>query len=290
MRSFLRLAAAALCFAIFGIGSLIFGWVLLPLAGLSFDAKTRLRRRRAMVHLVISRFVPLMARLGFTGYRWDPMPAAVTRGGPFVLIANHPTLIDTLIVLSRFPEMSSVAKPFYIRSPITGPMLRSIGFFAPMGEAEGEEVEAGATVARMVELLREGRSLVIFPEGTRSPEGRLLRFRRGAVEAAIRAQVPIVPLFIGPDQPLMRRGHPWHDFPAQRVNFALEFFPVIETAGAELDAREVNRELYQRFQERFARLLASRQAALGGGAGDRSVALRSAEGSATEPHAPRHGP
>jgi len=289
MRSALRLAAAVLCFAIFGIGSLIFGWLLLPLAGLSFDAKTRLRRRRAMVHFVISRFVPLMARLGFTGYRWDPLPEAVTRGGPFVLIANHPTLIDTLIVLSRFPEMASVAKPFYIRSPITGPMLRSIGFFAP-GEGEGEEVEAGATVAKMVELLREGRSLVIFPEGTRSPEGRLLRFRRGAVEAAIRAQVPIVPLFIGPDQPLMRRGHPWYDFPEQRVNFALEFLPTIETAGAGLEPREVNRELQLRFQERFARLLADRQASLGGGAGDRSLALRSAEGSATEPHAPRHGP
>lgn len=249
----LRLLLAGLCFFIFGFGGLIYGALVIPLLGFSFDPARRLRRRQRLVHFVIRNFVRFMAALGFTAYDWQPLPPGLDTSRPFVLVANHPSLIDTLIVLSRFPTMASVAKAFYIHSPMTGPMLRAIGFFAP-GEGEGGE-DSGSTVDRMVEVLRGGRPMVIFPEGTRSPDGRLLRFRRGACEAAIRAGVPLVPLFIAPSEPVLRRGHPWHDFPPRKVRYALEFFPMIETAGHDLDPREMNRHLQELYKERFARLL-----------------------------------
>ena len=248
-----RLALASLCFLIFGFGGLLFGALVLPLIGLGRAPQGRLAARQRAVHFVIRNFVRLMQRLGFTAYDWQPLPEGLDLARPFLIIANHPTLIDTLIVLARFPTMASVAKSFYIRSPMTGPMLRSIGFFAP-GEGSGGD-ESATTVDRMVQLLRDGRPMIIFPEGTRSPGDRLLRFRRGACEAAIRAGVPIVPLFIGPSEPMLRRGHPWYDFPQRRVRYALEFFPVIHTAGRDLDPRVVNRDLQERFKERFARLL-----------------------------------
>ncbi len=249
----LRQLLAGLCFFIFGFGGLIFGALVVPLLGLSADPARRLERRQRAVHFVIRNFVRLMAALGFTAYDWQPLPPGLDTSRPFILIANHPSLIDTLIVLSRFPTMASVAKAFYIHSPMTGPMLRTIGFFAP-GEGEGGE-DSGTTVDRMVEVLRGGRPMVIFPEGTRSPDGRLLRFRRGACEAAIRAGVPIVPLFIAPSEPLLRRGRPWYDFPSRKVRYALEFFPVVDTAAPGLDPREVNRHLQDLYKERFARLL-----------------------------------
>src|SRR5690606_29874440 len=80
------------------------------------------------------------------------------------------------------------------------------------------------------------------------------------VEAAIRAGVPIVPAFISVNPPMLMKHQPWHEVPDRRGVYKVEFFPVIETAGRDLDPRQLNRELQATYQARFAEALRERDA------------------------------
>ncbi|MBK7826759.1 lysophospholipid acyltransferase family protein [Nannocystis sp.] len=127
--------------------------------------------------------------------------------------------------------------------------------------SDGESGEDRSPVLlRMVEHLRSGHPLLVFPEASRSHERSLRRFRRGAIEAAIRAGVPIVPAFISVVPPMLMKHQAWYDVPARGGRYTVEFFPVITTAGQSLDSRVLARELRARYEQRHAQMLAERDA------------------------------
>jgi 1-acyl-sn-glycerol-3-phosphate acyltransferase len=101
----------------------------------------------------------------------------------YVLVANHPSMLDAMLLLSVAPNAICVMKRSLLRVPIIGGFARRaeyIPFAAPP-----ELLDAA------LRALREGTSLIIFPEGTRSPLGSVGEFKRGAARIAIEAGVPI---------------------------------------------------------------------------------------------------
>jgi 1-acyl-sn-glycerol-3-phosphate acyltransferase len=111
--------------------------------------------------------------------------------GPFVLVANHRSWLDVL-VLSRLPrEMKWVAKEELFRVPWLGWMLRLSGDI-PVRRGDGPSSEAALESARA--YLARGLPVVFFPEGTRSRDGALRAFKLGAFQVAEEAGVPIVPV------------------------------------------------------------------------------------------------
>jgi 1-acyl-sn-glycerol-3-phosphate acyltransferase len=110
-----------------------------------------------------------------------------------------------------------------------------------------------------VECLRAGRSVLVFPEGTRSPAWRLRRFRRGAAEAAIRAGVPIVLFFVLADPPVLKKGDKWYQMPSRVPEFRIELLGPISTAGR--DSRELTAEIRDKLAERLeaARIAATQR-------------------------------
>jgi 1-acyl-sn-glycerol-3-phosphate acyltransferase len=114
-------------------------------------------------------------------------------GGPFVVVANHMSLLD-IVLLSRLPrEMKWVGKEELFRIPWIGWMLRLTGDIAvKRGDAES----GGEAVARAKAYLARGMSVMIFPEGTRSRDARLLPFKSGAFRLAIEAGVPVLPVAV----------------------------------------------------------------------------------------------
>jgi 1-acyl-sn-glycerol-3-phosphate acyltransferase len=120
-----------------------------------------------------------------------------------ILAANHASNLDPLALLPVLPRRVTIfAKQELFRIPIFSAGMRLAGFI-PV-ERGSREAAAGVGVA--VERLREGLSLAIFPEGTRSPDGRLRPFKRGAFAIAIEAGVPVVPVSIGGAHRALRRG------------------------------------------------------------------------------------
>jgi 1-acyl-sn-glycerol-3-phosphate acyltransferase len=112
--------------------------------------------------------------------------------GPFILMANHQSVLDVFIYGSTFDRpIFYVLKKEFGRIPLLGWFLRQIDqVFLDRKDRE----KAIASLQRGVEKLREGKMTVIFPEGTRTPPGTLGPFKKGPFHLALQAKVPVVPV------------------------------------------------------------------------------------------------
>lgn len=115
-------------------------------------------------------------------------------GRSCVFVANHTSIVDIWALLAALPtSFRFVAKQELRRVPVFGRAMESAGnIFLDRGSLASSFVSYDAAVAR----IREGLSAMVFAEGTRSRDGRLLPFKKGPFVLAIRAGVPIVPLYI----------------------------------------------------------------------------------------------
>ncbi len=274
MPRLLRILLSGSAFVAFFFSAAVIGRLLLPiLVRLPGTPERRRARRERVMQAVYRSFIAYMKLVRLIYFERPAIPAEVPGPGQaYVLIANHPSLIDAIVLGSLLPGLISVAKASWFRSWLMRPLLEYSGHIPgpqehALPETAGEEAgEEDSVLGRMVEHLRAGHPLLVFPEGSRSHERALRRFRRGALEAAIRAQVPIVPVFISVVPPMLMKHQAWYEVPPRGGRFAVEFLPVIQTAGAELDSRALNRELKLRYEQRHAQMLAERDAlALPGG-------------------------
>ena len=127
-------------------------------------------------------------------------------GGPFVVVANHQSILDILL-LSRMPrEMKWVAKEELFKIPWVGTMLRMSGDIAIR---RGDADSGGEALSRAKAYLARGMSVMIFPEGTRSKTGTMLPFKSGAFRLAIEAGVPVLPVAVHGTARGMPKGGPW---------------------------------------------------------------------------------
>lgn len=123
--------------------------------------------------------------------------AGIPHEGPVILAANHISFSDEFFTpLSARRQVFYFAKAEYFTTPgLRGRMMAA--FFRGMGQVPVERADprAAASVIDIgVDVLRDGRALGIFPEGTRSPDGRLYKFRTGVARLALRSGAPVVPV------------------------------------------------------------------------------------------------
>ena len=133
--------------------------------------------------------VAALLRLALSAPHRTPALAAGARrprsaqGRPAVIIADHPSLLDVVFLMGALPRITYVAKESSVKRPL-GSMLRwcgHIGLPAARSPADG-----AIALQRMIDALTAGRTLLVFPEGPRSPMHGLYPFQRQAFEAAIR--------------------------------------------------------------------------------------------------------
>ena len=118
----------------------------------------------------------------------------VQRGRPYVYMANHASLIDTPALFAYLPyQFRIMAKKSLFNVPFMGWHLRTAGHF-PIDQ--GNPRKTAISLRRVIEGVKNGRSLAVFPEGRRTDDGQLQKFEPGAFKLALRAGVPIVPVTI----------------------------------------------------------------------------------------------
>src|SRR3989454_8331393 len=115
----------------------------------------------------------------------------IPRGRPAVYMPNHQSNADPPAVFVLLPPVLVLAKKEFFRVPVLGRAMKLRGFI-PVDRRDRER--AIAAVERAAKSLRAGNSFLVFPEGTRSPDGRLQPVQRGGFIMAIKAGAPIVPL------------------------------------------------------------------------------------------------
>ena len=136
-----------------------------------------------------------VARVEFEGFETPFVPGTV-------FIANHPSLLDATFLLARLPDTVCILKPLLLRNPATGPAAIMAGFISASGGVD--------LIREASESLKQGRSLLVFPEGTRTPPGQALgKLKGGFAMIAARAQAPVQLIFVHTSPELARRGTPW---------------------------------------------------------------------------------
>ena len=152
--------------------------------------------------------------------------------GQCIYMANHQSNIDPPIVFTALPErIAFMGKKQLWSVPILGTALRQAEFIPVHREVKEE---ARASVEEALEILRRGTvSLMVYPEGTRSFDGRLLPFKGGVFLLAIRSGLPIVPVTLDGATDVMPKSR-WQIYP--KVVTVTVHAP-IETRGLAEDDR-----------------------------------------------------
>ena len=157
--------------------------------------------------------------------------------GVCIFAANHVSNMDPLAFVPAIPRRVAIlVKKEVFRIPIFGTAMR-MARLLPV-DRENREA-AAATVETAVKYLKEGLSFAVYPEGTRSRDGRLLPFKKGTFLIAIRAGVPVVPVSIVGAQDLLRKGE-WSVRPGEvtvRFGPAVDVSPYTVERRADLLAR-----------------------------------------------------
>ncbi len=218
-----RLVATGLAFSALGIGGLTLALGIVPLAtALTRDPQSRTRRAQQIIRASFRLYVFMLRILGVI--RLEVTGAerlAACRG--HLIVANHPTLLDVVLIMSLVPDAQCVVKHQLWRNPFLGPIVRAAGYIRNDGEPQ-------MLVARCREALAAGNNLIIFPEGTRSVPGRRLRFQRGFAHIATLTGASLQLVTITCDPITLVKGQPWYIIPDQPPTFRIEIDERIEPA------------------------------------------------------------
>jgi 1-acyl-sn-glycerol-3-phosphate acyltransferase len=232
-------------FLLFTLGGAAIGWLLLPFA--RAGGRSRLaqqRRNRQVIFGGYRFFTGALQAMGLIEYRPPPLPTLPK--APYVLVSNHPTLLDVMLLLGTFPDVTVLVKASWFDSPFIGPLLRGGGYMP--GPSPGDGDDGAPVLDRILETLREGSSVLVFPEGSRSPPGELRRFRVGAAEAARRAGVPLLPVVIACGPLTLLKGQAWYEVPERAIRYEVKLLEPM-TVAQDVDARAVTRALRARYAE-----------------------------------------
>lgn len=125
-------------------------------------------------------------------------------GGGFVYASNHESLVDILVLGACLPgDFKWAAKRSVMNVPFLGWHLRLAGH-VPVDRNKGKDAAAAVTET-FESVLRDEKPLLVFPEGTRTPDGELKAFKKGAFQAAVLAGKPVVPVALSGTFSLMSR-------------------------------------------------------------------------------------
>lgn len=126
---------------------------------------------------------------------------------PYIFMANHQSAFDIFVLLAGLPvPFRWLAKEELFKIPIFGPSMRRAGYI-PINRANPRD--AIKSINKAAQRIREGISVVVFPEGTRSEDGRLLPFKNGGFVIAIKSMARIVPTALIGTFEVKPRGSFW---------------------------------------------------------------------------------
>jgi 1-acyl-sn-glycerol-3-phosphate acyltransferase len=250
-----RVCATGLSFVGFGLGGIGIA-LLLPAALklLSADPQQQQQMSRKVIKHSFRGFVAMLQGLGIMHYEIEGLAALEHCQGE-LLVANHPTLIDVVMLIAFLPQANCVVKQSLWSNLFTRGPVRSAGYQLNLGGVNFVE----ACVAKLQQS--HAATLIIFPEGTRTEKHqRLNTFQRGAANIALRANVPIRPVLIRCTPSTLTKNEKWYHVPAQPFQVKLQVLEAIAPQDILSDlmvnpknVRQLNAWLYDFFDTELSK-------------------------------------
>lgn len=208
-----RLVATASSFFIFGLGGLILRLFVFPVLGVA--SKSELQKKiwaQKSVQITFYGFIGLMHRLGIMRYSINGLEK-LNRPSQLI-IANHPTLIDIVFLISRIPQANCIVKAALFNNPFTKGPIVNAGYIS---NSDPEQM-----IDACVACLKAGETMVIFPEGTRTVAGKHYKFQRGAAAIALRAEAIVTPVTLTCTPQALSKGKKWYQIPSRKFHLAMQ--------------------------------------------------------------------
>lgn len=241
---YVRIVSTGTSFLLFGVVGTTLGILVVPLLlAIPGTRESRRERVRHMIRLAFRALVGFMNQTGAISYSF---PCAASLGGKRqLIISNHPSLIDIVLLIAFVPGAACVVKRAAWRNPSMVIAVHAAGF---VPNSPTDEMIEGASAR-----LAAGECLIMFPEGTRTVPDRPAHFHRGAASVALRAARVVTPVFIDVHPPHLSKAVPWYQVPEIRPHYSI-------TVGSDIDpgpyrdgpAPIASRELNERFKSCYA--------------------------------------
>jgi len=159
--------------------------------------------------------------------------------GTVIFAANHTSSADAPAVVGAIPRRIAILlKQSLFQVPIVGQAFH-LAHFVPVDRFRRES--AIESLEKATEAVKKGQSFLIYPEGTRSPDGRLQEFKKGTAVMAIKAGVPLVPVACSNAHRIMKK----RSLKIHPGEIVVEFLPPIDSTQYTAEKRdELNQQLY----------------------------------------------
>lgn len=236
-----RLLATAFCFALFGAGGLLLSQVWFKLLAL-LVRQPRLRKQLARRSIAASfRFFLLVSRkLGLYDYQIEGAALLASDKGCLV-VANHPTLIDYVLLVSVMPGTDCLVKSTLSGNLFIGGVIRAADYLL--------NSQAQSLLTLCQQRLALGETILVFPEGTRSVPGKEIVLQRGAANIAVRCQCDVRVVTIRCSEHFLDKSSKWYNVPASKPIFHISVRGRVKindfsnNLAPSLAARQLNRHL-----------------------------------------------
>jgi len=182
----------------------LIGFILVPL------------RLKYLFHVIKSAFIRSLIYIMVNVQKRIINPDNEDFSKPALVICNHQSFLDSLLIQMLYPRLILLTNRWVWRSPVMGGIVRLADYYPIIHGAEGG-------VDRLREKVKQGYSIVVFPEGSRSPDGQIRRFHKGAFYLAQELGLDILPIMIHGSGYTITKG----DFLLKDGHITLKFLPRI---------------------------------------------------------------
>lgn len=212
-----RLLATGFSFLLFGLGGAFLSVTLFLAIYLAPIGATKKRHyTRNAISLSFKIYVRLLRFLGLLAFEVHGMEHL--NGHNHLIIANHPSLLDVVFLISFIRQANCVVKKGLLRNPFTRGPIKAANYI---------NNESPDFIDLSVRTLQQENSLIIFPEGTRSIPNKPLKFLRGAANIALRAKREIIPVIIQCEPRNLLKDKRWYQIPPYPPQYIFRIYPAI---------------------------------------------------------------
>lgn len=202
MKRFIRSVLSGFCFSIFGIGGLVAGTLIAPFPLLLCNKRNQRRILSGTVHYLWKIFVGLMCALRLIDVKiQNEEKMKQLRGN--IVVANHPSLIDVVILVSRIPHSICVVKGSLFKNFFIKFLIRHVYLSNSM---QPDEFMQQAT-----DCLNDDYNIIIFPEGTRTVKNKPIHLHRGFAYLHLHSKHDIQPIHIKNTPHILGKHSKWYD-------------------------------------------------------------------------------
>lgn len=244
MNRYWRIFATGILFVIFGISGVLISSVLVPILFFTKDSDSRRSFGKKLLKKSFQSFLWGMQFLGVMNLQTQNIDRL--KSGGCLVLANHPTLIDAVILIALIENPNGIIKSRLFNNPSMYGLAKIAGLI--------RNVEGPDLIRKAIESISKGDNLIIFPEGTRTKVLGEVAFKQGAAYIAIKGGFNITPVLIVTSELVLGKDYGWYEVPVNKPLFTvsvLEEIDVASNVGVREDLILASEELTEYLEEYY---------------------------------------